>query len=197
MTLNLRTFLDSGKMVHLTRGFPGEPSHSGFVLGVGEELVILHQFHDFYSEGLTALRIEDIMGIEHGGREQFIEHILNCENIVTTNIHSIYIKSNNFKELISNACHLSQNLIIECENMETDDEDNFYIGKIISFGNDAIKMQNFDSVGVWDGFCVEIAYSDITKIQFDTPYLNIISRYLSPTGRFRDGDDEIGSASLN
>jgi len=39
-------------------------------------------------------------------------------------------------------------------------------------------IQHFDSMGGWyDGPSV-VAFSDITKIQFDTPYINTISKYL-------------------
>src|SRR5205085_12079359 len=58
------------KMAHLTRGYPGEPTHRGFVLGLGRDLVLLHQFHDFYPEGYTALRAADIKRVRSGKHER-------------------------------------------------------------------------------------------------------------------------------
>ena len=41
----LSKFVGLPKFAHITRGYyPGEPTHSGFVLGLGRDLLLLHQF---------------------------------------------------------------------------------------------------------------------------------------------------------
>lgn len=76
----LREFLrlaEAGKQeVRITRSVPSEPFHSGFVLGVGEQLVMLWQFHDFYPEGFTTLRLSDITEIRSGEHERLWERML-------------------------------------------------------------------------------------------------------------------------
>jgi hypothetical protein len=41
-----------------------------------------------------------------------------------------------------------------------------------------VSIQGFDTLGRWDKEPCVIAYGDITKIQFDTPYINTLTKYL-------------------
>ncbi len=59
------------RKVRVRRRFPGELLHNGFVLGLGRDLVLFQQFHDFYPEGYTALRVDDIYGVRSGPHERF------------------------------------------------------------------------------------------------------------------------------
>jgi hypothetical protein len=70
------------KKAHLTRGYPGQPTHNGFVLGLGRDLVLLHQFHDFYPEGYTALRVADIKRVRSGEHKRFWETMFRGEGLI-------------------------------------------------------------------------------------------------------------------
>jgi len=78
----LKIVVGQPRKVHLTRGYPGEPTHNGFILGLGRDLVLMHQFHDFYPEGYTALRVADIKGVRSGDHERFWEMMLRGEGIM-------------------------------------------------------------------------------------------------------------------
>jgi len=70
------------KMAHILRGYPGDPTHNGFVLGLGRDLVLLHQFHDFYPEGYTALRVADIKRVRSGAHERSWETMFRGEGLL-------------------------------------------------------------------------------------------------------------------
>lgn len=179
----LSKLVGTPKMAHVTRGYPGEPTHNGFVLGLGRDLVLLHQFHDFYTEGYTALRVADVKRIRSGEHERFWEAMFRGEGLMERVGIPYEVPLDDFRSLLE-ALHLrGQHVIIECEDRKTEEDDEFYIGRIVSRDDEAITIRHFDSMGRWDDKPCVIDYGGITKIQFDTPYINTITKYLeaSPT----------------
>ena len=67
-----RALVGTRKKVQLTRSLPSEPRHNGFVVAVGHEGVLLQQFHDFYPEGYTTLRVGDITCRNAARPERFL-----------------------------------------------------------------------------------------------------------------------------
>src|SRR5882672_10714978 len=109
------------KMARLTRGYPGDPIHNGFVLGVGHELVLLHQFHDFYPEGHTALRVADIKRVRSGEHERFWEAMFGGEGLIERVGISNGVALDDFRSLLGALHGRDQYVIIECESQESED----------------------------------------------------------------------------
>lgn len=171
------------RFAHLTRGYPGDPTHDGFVLGLGHDLVLLHQFHDFYPEGYTALRIADVKRVRSGEHERFWQAMFRGEGLMERVGLPYEVPLDDFRSLLAALHGRGQHLIIECEDRRTPDDDEFFIGRIIDLGDETVSIRYFDPMGRWDEKPCVIDYGDITKIQFDTPYINTITKYLedSPT----------------
>ena len=166
------------KKSRLTRAYPGEPTHNGFVLGIGRDLVLLHQFHDFYPEGFAALRIADIRRVRSGEHERFWEGMFRGEGLMERVGIAYEVPLDDFRSLLTALRRRNQHVIVECEDLKTADHDDFFIGRVVSVGEESAAILNFDSLGRWDEEPCVVTYDDITKVQFDTPYINIISRYL-------------------
>jgi hypothetical protein len=166
------------KKVHLTREFPGEPTHNGFVLGLGHDLVLLHQFHDFYAEGYTALRVAEIKRVRSGKHERFWETMFRGERILEHVGIPYEVPLDDFRSLLNFFHRRGQHVIIECEGRESADHDDFYIGELVAMDEETTSILHFNAMGQWDREPSVVAYDDITKIQFDTPYINIMSKYL-------------------
>ena len=166
------------KKVRITRGFPGEPIHNGFVLGLGRDLVLLHQFHDFYPEGYTALRVADIKRVRSGEHERFWERMFRGEGLMGRVGIPYEVPLDDFRSLLTALHGRGQHVIIECEGRETEDDDDFFIGRVVSLDDESVSVLYFDSLGTWDDEPSVIDYADITKVQFDTPYINTITKYL-------------------
>ena len=174
----LTRLIGQQKKVQVTRAYPGEPIHNGFVLGLGRDLVLLHQFNDFYPEGLTALRIADIKRVRSGKHERFWEKMFRAEGIMEQVGISYEVLLDDFRSLLAALHGRGQHVIVESEGRKSADQDDFTIGRVVDLGEDAVSILNFDPLGVWDDEPCVIDYDDITKIQFDTPYLNTMSKYL-------------------
>jgi hypothetical protein len=166
------------KMAHILRGYPGDPTHNGFVLGLGRDLVLLHQFHDFYPEGYTALRVADIKRVRSGAHERSWETMFRGEGLLDRVGIPYEVPLDDYRSLLAALHGGGQHVIIECEDRRTPEDDDFFIGPVVTLDDESVLIQHFDSMGGWyDGPSV-VAFSDITKIQFDTPYINTISKYL-------------------
>ena len=166
------------KKAQLTRGFPGEPTHNGFVLGLGRDLVLLHQFHDFYPEGYAALRVADIKRVRSGEHERFWERMFRGEGLMERVGIPYEVPLDDFRSLLAALHGRGQHVIVECEDRKTADDDDFFIGRVVAIGDESVSILYFDPMGTWDDEPSVIDYGDITKVQFDTPYINTMSRYL-------------------
>ncbi len=175
----LQPYVGVPRKVRLERSFPSEPLHNGFVMGVGATLVLMQQFHDFYNEGYTALRLSDITSIRSGEYERHWEQMLIAERLIDAVGIEIAPPIGNFRELLTAIASRPQNVIVECESTLTADDDEFYIGRTIRIDGNVLVFHNFDALGKWSSDFDEIELSSISKIQFDTPYINIFSKYVT------------------
>jgi len=89
-----------------------------------------------------------------------------------------------FRSLLTALHGRCQHVIVECEDRKTAEYDDFIIGRIVALDDETVSVLHFDSLNAWNDEPCIIAYNDITKIQFDTPYINTITKYLkkSPPG---------------
>ena len=174
----LAKLVGQAKKARLTRGYPGDPIHNGFVLGIGRELVLLHQFHDFYPEGYTALRVADIERVRSGEHERFWEAMFRGEGLMERAGIPYGVPLDDFRSLLGALHGRGQHVVIECESREKANDNDFLIGRIIALDEESVSILHFDSIGVWYDEPSVIAHGDITQVQFDTPYINTITRYL-------------------
>lgn len=176
---HLKSFVGTLKQVRVTRPFPGNPSHFGFVLGVGKELVLLHQFHDFYPDGYAALRLEDIVTIRSGEQERFFESILHREGLMDEVGIADPPSLDSLPALLEDLKRRERNVVLEVEGDDSDEDDEFLIGRIVRLTPDGVELLYFDPLGQWDLDPIEIGFDEITQVQFETPYVNKLSKYLS------------------
>jgi len=173
----LLSLVGTWKKVRLTRGFASEPLHNGFVLALGREWVLLQQFHDFYPEGYTAVRVRDITDVRSGEYERHWERMLAGEGQFDRITDPGDVPLDNIPQLLQELQRRGQNVIVECEDPDEDIED-FYIGQILSVDEESVCFANFDGLGRWDEAPDTIPFGEITKVQFETPYVQTFSKYL-------------------
>lgn len=85
----------------------------------------------------------------------------------------------NFGSLLADPRERGQHVIVESEDRQTADHDNFHFGRIIDRDDWSVTILNFSALGVWDDEPVVVGIDAITKIQFDTPYINTLTKYLN------------------
>jgi hypothetical protein len=166
---------ETRRFVNLARKFQGEPRHYGFILGIGADLVLVHQFHDFLSDGLTALRIEDVESVTSGRSERLSAEIISNEGI-ERNVSWDYDLTD-MRSLLQSLRKSQRICIVECESEIWSEDDEFSIGRVISVQRSVVKMACFDPLGRWGRALEEIEISAVTKCQMETPYICAFSRY--------------------
>jgi hypothetical protein len=166
------------RKVHLTRGYPGHPTDNGFVVGIGRSLVLVQTFHDFYPEGYSALRIEDIKRVRSGKHERFLERVFRGEGLMEHVGISYDVPLDDFRSLLGGLHERGQHVVIECEDRENAAHNDYFIGRILSVDDESVTALYFNPLGVWDDEPSIISLGDITQVEFDTPYINIMSKYL-------------------
>lgn len=175
----LRSFSGSRKKVRLTRSIPSEPTHNGFVVGLSVDWVLFHQFHDFFPDGYTILRVDDITALRAGPYERQWERMLAAEGLLQGAAPRADIELGDIASLLKSLMALRENVILQCEDDEEDIED-FYIGKILSVGDKSVRFASFDALGSWDDEAHVILFDEITRLQIETPYSRTFSKYVDP-----------------
>ena len=173
----LEAFVGTRRKLRIHRRIPSEPTHNGYVVGLGDALVLVHQFHDFYPEGYAALRLEDITSIRSGPYERVWERMLEAEGLIAGLRLANPPRLSSVRELLIDLSTRRETVIVECEDLEDAIED-FYIGRILDVGADTLHFANFDALGNWDAEAHAIALDEITIVQFATPYARTFARHL-------------------
>lgn len=177
MREQLASFQGTWKQVRLNRRIPSQRLHHGFVLGVGAEWVLFQQFSDFSPDGFAALRLRDIKKIRSGEYERVWEKMLAGEGLL--GLESVpTLPLDNISGLLAVLQERGQNVIIECEDLTRDLKD-FYIGRILAVDDKSVSFLHFNAMGRWKDEPDTIPLREITKVQFEAPYIKIFSKYLA------------------
>jgi len=185
----LSLFARTGKKVRLTRQQPSEARLNGYILGVSEKLLLMHCFDDFEPDGYTICRIRDIVKLRHGPYEEWFDHMLRSELLVEGLKLRHRIDLSSWTTAIQSVARHYKQMVVECEDAKEDEED-FYIGEVVELRNRSIRFRYYDALGYWSAMPKSIAMAGITKVQFDTPYIKVFSKYTREGTPPKMPDDE-------
>ncbi len=180
----LSSLAGTSSKVRIARRQPKQVYTNGFVVAVGEQLVLLQAFHDFYPEGLAILRIHDITDVRSGEHERFWERMLQGEGITAATLSRELPPLDSMPRLLSALLERGENVILECE----DDDGpicDFYIGCLLKVDDVVVEFANFDALGRWDEEPHRIELDEITLVELETPYLRILSKHVQSPCPFR------------
>ena len=173
----LRELACTAKKVQITRRQPPERVTSGFIVAVGEDLVLVQAFHDFYPEGLVVLRVSDVTHTRSDEHERLWERMLEAEGIRGAALIGKLPPLDDMRSLLSSFKDARENVIVECEDADEPISD-FYIGRVLDVEPGVVVFANFDALGRWDPEPHRIELEEITNVQFETPYLKIFSKHV-------------------
>ena len=77
--------------------------------------------------------------------------------------------------LIASLRRTGKNIVIQSDDPDSDLQ-NFYLGPAVRVGKTRVKFASFDGLGIWSERHCAILFKEITRIQFETPYINAFSR---------------------
>ena len=173
----LLEFAGALRKVQITRLPTSYSTANGFVLAVCEPWFLFWQFHDFYPEGVTVMHVDDIESIRCGKHELHWLKMLQAEGIVQS-LPPVNFLVDDLKSMLKQLKVKREHCIVECEGYD-DEESDFYIGRVIAVKDYYCRFAYFDALGRWDDKLNEIPFDQITRLEFDSPYINTFSRHLS------------------
>ena len=165
-------------MISVERSFPGLHNINGFIHGASDSLVLIQQLNDFLWDGYSIIRVSDIVECCSDKQERFFEKVLAAEGLLDQRRYDKAISLQDIRSALSNFKDSGEKLIIECESIHSVDDDEFHIGQISDLDKDSVWILEFNAEGEWEQDATDISIDRITRIQFDTPYIRIFSKYL-------------------
>lgn len=137
--------------------------YTGKCLVANSEIVMLLNFDEDNGEfdGFTIVKNSDVEKYRRWEEEDYAElKNDNSESLIAN------IELNNFKDLESSLKSLTSEFIAI---FTYDDEDDFFVGKVVSTNNDSVELYLVDEDSKWTDIEV-IKFSDIRYLGFNTEY---------------------------
>jgi hypothetical protein len=183
MQRQLARHLGTGMKIRIERNRPSNPRLNGYLLGLSEHLGLMHCFHDFMPDGYTVFRVSDVEKVRCGKYDRQFHEILSGEGLLEGLKVPLNLDLTGVRTAIETISEQFGLMIVECEEQDEEEED-FYIGKVASVDDDRLRFFHFDALGMWRKRASSIPCDEITLLQFETPYIQIFSRYLknAPSG---------------
>jgi len=176
--------LNKEMFVAVTRRFPGDATHSGFVRELDADLVVVEKFHDFYSEGFSLLRIDDIDAIRQRPGDELFAKIIKSDELSRADAFQSVIDGEGIGGALKRIQRLYGLAAIHCETGDPN-EDEYILGEISAITDDDVMLWVLGPEAQWELDVDTIALEDITQVEFATPYAETLARHAppSPSGR--------------
>jgi hypothetical protein len=178
---DLRPFLGKRRMVRIElASMPGENLH-GYVVGLGKSLGLLHAFHNFFPDGYTLFRIDDVESMRSGEFEQPWDRMLESEGLLGGLDIDWNIDLDSWAAAVRDIHRIFGRITVEWH-LEGDDEIAFTIGRVVDQDADSVSILGFDATGVWETDPEFIGFEDILQVHVETPYIQRFWKYLKESG---------------
>ena len=176
--------LNKEMFVAVTRRFPGDATHSGFIRELDASLVVVEKFHDFYSEGFSLLRIDDIDAIRQRPGDDLFARIIKADELSRADALQSVMDEDGIRGALARIQSRYGLAAIHCETGDPN-EDEYILGEISAITADDILVWVLGPEAQWELDVDTIAIADITQVEFATPYAETLARHAppSPSGR--------------
>jgi hypothetical protein len=159
--------------------FSRHESTNGFVLDVGETLVVVQQFHDFYEEGCCVLRLKDVVEVRSDEHERFWERMYEREGIRRRDAAPYGIRATTMSDVLRRCREAQAGVIVQREEKDAGDDVYFDVGVVEDVDDLRLQVRAFDAFGAWDER-ETMRIVDVTCVQIDTPYVTTYLRHAQP-----------------
>lgn len=174
----LQAHLGTGKTLRVETRCASQETLNGFLLGLSDQLGLMHCFHDFMPDGYTVFRLADVTSIRSNEYERHMDRMLEGERLLDGLHQDLHVDLKSILRAIETISHQFQVMIIEVEAPEEGCEE-FYIGQAVSWDVDMVQFDDFDALGQWASESSMITPDEIAFIHFDTPYIKTFCKYLN------------------
>ncbi|MCE9578074.1 MAG: hypothetical protein K8W52_33400 [Deltaproteobacteria bacterium] len=167
----------SGALIQLERGFASARFVNGYVVALGDELVAVHQFHDFYDEGWVVVRIDDVLEVNRDGPQRHFEACFRGEGLAPRPLPCA-VDLASMQAALRSLRPRGALMFVECEAPDADDDATF-LGRLVDVTDLHGTVRQLDALGQWDP-PVAVALGRITRLQLDTPFCRTFAKYAAP-----------------
>ncbi len=150
---------------------------NGYLLGLSDQLGLLHCFHDFMPDGYIVFRLAYVETVRSNEYERFWDRMLAAEGLLSGVDEKPEVDLTSFGSAIRSISNHFQMMIIESQFPGEESQD-FYIGQVVSLKKDEVVFDHFDGLGRWESEPSVIPLREISFVQFATPYIEIFGKYL-------------------
>ncbi len=179
---DLLPHLGTAKKIRVTRSFWKEELMNGYLMGLSEELGVIHCFDDFEPDGYTIFRLRDVVEIRSSAFERHWDRMLLGEGLLSGLEVNLSVDLTDIKSAVHSIDSNHQFMIVEVENNDAPDGwDSYSIGQVAAFSDDELIFDDFDGRGRWDDVPSYLLWKSISLIHFKTPYINTFRKYLTGT----------------
>lgn len=176
--LNLARHVGSRQKVRLHRNRPSESLVNGYLLALRNGLLLMHPFDDFEPDGYMILREKDVVGTRSDEYERHWDRMLKGEGLLQGLAVPPQIDLAGLPSAIKSVAALFRFMAIHCED-EHEPLQDFYLGELAGIAGDTIQLRCIDALGRWEGQIADIPATEITMVEFDTPYIKRFTKYIS------------------
>lgn len=174
----IEEFRSKKKYVRLTRERGAfQEIDRGYIISYSSDFVLLHTTDDFTFNGYSIFPLDTIVELRHNKYERFYDRIMKLEH-QKKNIGIPYnLELSTWKSLFQSLKKTKLTVTIKCEEPHLD---YFCIGTLKQVGEKQVSMLYFSPDGILDDTPTVTKYVNITRVEFDDRYANIMSKYLVP-----------------
>jgi len=147
----------------------------GYIVDYSDNFLLLQETIDFEIDGYSIIPMNTITEIIFSNKDKYFHKIMELEGLVNKIQNQYKIDLTNWNSILKSIRKLGFKVIIENENP---DDLSFDIGPITKITDSAVYIRYFDPQGFLDAKSTKITWDLITKVQFDTRYINIFGKYL-------------------
>jgi hypothetical protein len=177
--IDLRCHVGTRRKVRIERNTPSEPFLNGYVLAMDNGLILMHPFDDFEPDGYTVIRERDVVSVRSNEYERLWDRMLDGEGLLAGLDEAPGVDLSNMQAVIVSVAAQYRFVIIECEDEDEDEHIQvFYLGELVEVAGDVVHFRCLDALAKWDTEIAAIPVAEITKVQFDTPYVRRFTKYI-------------------
>jgi hypothetical protein len=163
-------------MVKVARRFPGSTTIDGYVIDSWATTTLLLSFYDFFPVGYTVIRTADVTDVRHGKIEHRWHHMYEAEKLLSGLKLRFRPDLSSMGAAILTAGAKYKYLAVQCED-ENEPIKDFYLGYASGVSGRCLLFEHFDVLGKRKRSPSKIDLDEITKLEFDTPYIRHFSKY--------------------
>jgi len=172
----LKEYCGERKYVLLTRKVGKvNKAERGYIISYSKDFVLFQASEDFKVSGYFVFNTNNIVSVKHDAYEKHYDKIMILRKEFQKIGITYEINLANWISVLKSIQSRKLAVVIELKEIESPPFLN--MGSIKNIDQSAVYIQRFNEQGIIDEIVTPIYFKHITKITFDTKYINVFSKY--------------------